>query len=127
MRYRKTIKWMIAVLAVTGAAIIYFLYEPQQHDFFLFCPLHHFTGLKCPLCGLQQMTHHLLHGQWVAAFNVNPFLFLLLPYVFTYLYLNLFKKKADYPKLYRALYGDRTLLWLLIIAALFAVVRNWGW
>ena len=117
---------MIAALALLGAAIIYFLYEPQQHSFFLACPLHHITGLKCPLCGLQQMIHYLLHGQWGAAFITNPFLFLLIPYIFVYLYLHIPNKKEKHAKLYRMLFGDKTLLLLLIIAILFGVVRNIG-
>lgn len=115
---------MIAVLAITGAAIIYFLYEPRQHEFYLSCPLHSLTGLKCPLCGMQQMAHLLLHGQIGDAFLTNPFLFLLIPYGATYLYLNLSGNKKKHPLLYRRLYGDRTLLILLVVALAFAIIRN---
>ncbi len=118
---------MVAAGFVIAVAIIYFLYEPQQNSFFLFCPLHHFTGLKCPFCGLQQMIHHLLHGQIGRAFFDNPFLFILIPYVLFHLYLSIFRKKDRFPKLYNLLYGDRTLLFLLGVAVVFGVGRNlWG-
>jgi hypothetical protein len=117
-------KRMIAATAFVGAAIIYFLYNPAQYGFYPFCPLHHFTGLKCPFCGLQQMLHHLLHGQIRAAFLDNPFLFLLLPYIIGWLYLNVSHKKEKRPVLYKTLYGDKTLLILLITGILFAILRN---
>jgi len=116
---------MIAVLALTGTAIIYFLYEPRQHSFYISCPLHSMTGLKCPFCGMQQMAHLLLHGKWGAAFFTNPFLFLLIPYGLLYLYLNFSEKKAKHPIVYQRLYGDKALVVLLMIAVVFGVLRNW--
>lgn len=115
---------MVAILAVASTATIYFLYEPQQYGFYLSCPLHSLTGLKCPLCGLQQMTHQILHGQFGAAFTTNPFLFSLIPFFFVYLYLNISGNKTKHVRLYRALYGDKTLLALLIVALVFGILRN---
>ncbi len=120
----KIYKRMIAVTIICVAAIIYFLYNPLEHHFFLFCPLHRFTGYQCPLCGLQQMIHHLLHGQLSGAFHGNPFLFLLIPYFAVLLFFNLSDKKESHPKLFERLYGDRTLLILLIIAVVFGISRN---
>ena len=70
------------------------------------------------------MIHHLLHGQIPAAFFDNPFLFLLIPYIIVWLYLNISHKKAKRPVLYKTLYGDKTLLILLIIGIFFVVLRN---
>ena len=124
MRYSKIILIMIAVITIIGAAIIYYLYEPQSHGFFLVCPLYYLTGIKCPLCGLQQMIHFLLHGQLRNAFLANPYLFVLIPYVGIYFYLVVFKKKEKHEQLYKKLYGDKILLTLLIIGLIFGVVRN---
>lgn len=115
---------MIAVLAIAAAAIIYYLYEPQRHGFYLVCPLHYVTGWQCPLCGAQQMFHLLLHGQFEAAFLTNPFIFLLIPYAVAYLYFNIFGKKSKHLRLYNALYGDKTLLALLAVAIAFGITRN---
>jgi hypothetical protein len=120
----KILKRMIAAAILAGAAIILFLYSPSRHSFYPVCPLHYLTGLKCPFCGLQQMLHHLLHGQMRAAFSDNPFLFILLPYIAGWLYLNISRKKERYPAPYKMLYGDKALLILLIAGALFAVFRN---
>ncbi len=120
----RILKWIVVTLAFAVVTTIYFLYEPQQHNFFLVCPLHYFTGFKCPLCGLQQMIHHVLHGQFLTAFTDNPFLFILLPYIIIFIYLNISAKKDKHPKFYTLLYGDKTLLILLIIALIFGIFRN---
>lgn len=42
------------------------------------CPLHSFLGLYCPACGGVRATSHLLHGDVLAAFSMNPLFVLLL-------------------------------------------------
>ena len=46
------------------------------------------TGLNCPGCGTARGLHQLLHGNFVAAFEFNPLLVILLPiagyFLFTY-------------------------------------------
>jgi Protein of unknown function (DUF2752) len=37
------------------------------------CTFHAVTGLWCPGCGLTRGTHHLLHGDLLAAFSSNVF------------------------------------------------------
>lgn len=115
---------MIAVLAVAAAAIIYYFYEPRLNSFYPACPLHYITGLKCPFCGVQQMVYHLLHGQVKAAFLTNSFLFLLIPYSAAYFYFTVFGKEEKHARVYRALYGNKTLLALSLIAIAFGIVRN---
>lgn len=41
------------------------------------CGFHVVTGHPCPTCGMTRMGFFLLEGDFVAAFRMNPFLFLL--------------------------------------------------
>jgi len=61
-----------------GAAYLYF-FEPGRTGIFPVCPFHTLTGLNCPGCGTTRGLHQLLHGNFVAAFELNPLTMLLLP------------------------------------------------
>jgi hypothetical protein len=123
MSIGKVCKRMIVAGVLASAAIIYFLCDPLQCSFYPSCPLRCLTGLKCPLCGLQAMIHHLLHGQVRAAFVDNPLLVALIPYFCFYFYLRAGGRRRC-PRLYKTLDGDAGLLALLIVGVAFAVFRN---
>jgi len=36
------------------------------------CPLHYFTGIPCPACGLTTSWAHLLRGDWALAWQTHP-------------------------------------------------------
>lgn len=44
------------------------------------CPLHYFTGLDCPLCGMQRAIVAIFHGNIFEAFMLNPVAWCLMPY-----------------------------------------------
>ena len=71
--------YAILALAVLGAALALFFFDPAAHSFYPPCPLHALTGLDCPTCGGLRAAHQLLHGHFRAAFGLNPFLFFALP------------------------------------------------
>ena len=62
-------------LAALGAAALLFFFDPATHAFYPRCPLHALTGLDCPACGGLRAVHLLLHGEFRAAYALNPFLF----------------------------------------------------
>ena len=63
----------------TGGAAYLFFFEPGRTGFFPACPFRTLTGLNCPGCGTTRGLHQLLHGNFVAAFELNPLMILMLP------------------------------------------------
>lgn len=43
------------------------------------CPFYMLTGLQCPGCGVSRMCLHLLHLDFIGAWQANPAILLLLP------------------------------------------------
>jgi len=76
---KKLLKLTLYLALIGGFVIIYFLFNPSEHSFFLPCPLHYATGYHCPGCGSQRAIHQLLHGNVQNAFWINPLLVLTLP------------------------------------------------
>ena len=73
--------WRLALLGLFlgGLALLYFLFNPSDHSFFLPCPFQYATGYHCPGCGSQRAIHQLLHGNIGTAFWINPLLVLTIP------------------------------------------------
>ena len=70
----------IAVLAAgVGALVTLFIFDPATHGFYPECALHQTTGLLCPGCGTLRALHQLTHGNFAAAWGLNPFVVALLP------------------------------------------------
>lgn len=80
----KIIYFILALVALGGLALLYF-FDPAATPAYPACPLHSLTGLDCPTCGGLRAAHLLLHGQFRAAFAMNPFLFFALPAVALFL------------------------------------------
>lgn len=76
---RLTMLLVWATLAI-GATYL-FLFEPGKTGFFPICPFRAITGFTCPGCGSTRGLHRLLHGDVVAAFELNPLLILSLPFL----------------------------------------------
>lgn len=68
-----------ATLAV-GATYL-FIFEPGKSGFFPACPFRALTGFTCPGCGSTRGLHRLLHGDLLAAFELNPLMVLALPFL----------------------------------------------
>lgn len=66
-------------IPILAAVLLLFFFDPAIHTFYPACPLHSLTGLDCPTCGTLRAAHLLLHGQFRAAFALNPLLFFALP------------------------------------------------
>src|SRR5258705_3896267 len=74
-------RWTAAALwtLVAGAAAYLFWFEPGRSGFFPSCPLRALTGFACPGCGTTRALHQLLHGNLLAAFELNPLPAVFLP------------------------------------------------
>ena len=73
---------VIAIWSVLLAAVVYlFTFEPGRTGLFPVCLFRLVTGYTCPGCGSTRAMHQLLHGDVVAAFMLNPFLLLAIPFL----------------------------------------------
>ena len=87
-----------------------YVVDPATSSIYPACPLHSLTGLDCPTCGGLRAAHLFLHGQFRAAFALNPLLFFALP-VMALLFLR--------PALARPRWVPWVLLGLLLIYFIF--------
>lgn len=69
-----------AAALATALAILY-AYDPAHEHFFPTCPMYSMFGLLCPGCGTLRATHRLLHGDVIAALQMNPVFILSLPFL----------------------------------------------
>jgi hypothetical protein len=73
---------VIAIWSVLLAGAVYlFMFEPGKTGLFPVCLFRLATGYTCPGCGSTRAMHQLLHGHVVAAFMLNPFFLLAIPFV----------------------------------------------
>jgi hypothetical protein len=73
-----TILWV----AIAAGSILLLFFDPAKPgSFFPACPFRLITGLQCPGCGTLRGLHQLLHGHPLAAFELNPLLFIALPFL----------------------------------------------
>lgn len=61
------------------ALVVLYFFAPGEHRFYPRCVFHALTGWACPGCGSLRAVHNLLHGDFAAAFRLNPLLMILLP------------------------------------------------
>ena len=78
-RHQNVFWWTAGLLAAGAGALMLFLFPPEQHAFYPRCLFHTLTGLQCPGCGGLRAVSRLLHGDWQAAFRLNPLLTALAP------------------------------------------------
>jgi hypothetical protein len=62
----------MAVIPSLVALGVLYAYPPDQFAFYPKCLLFSTTGWQCPGCGGLRATHALLHGQFAAAWALNP-------------------------------------------------------
>jgi Protein of unknown function (DUF2752) len=76
-------RFAVAAIAVAfGAGIILLrVFDPATSALFPPCPLRYVTGLYCPGCGSLRAVHQLLHGDFHAAWAMNPLTVLLFPFL----------------------------------------------
>jgi hypothetical protein len=115
---------MILVLGITIVALIFlYVFDPSTSLIYPPCPFHALTGYYCPGCGSLRALHQLLHGHLLKAFDLNPLMVLLLPFLgyslLSYIFEGIIKKTP--PKVFiPAIY-----IWVLLgVILLFCILRN---
>ena len=63
------------------AAGFLYAFNPVTSGLFPPCLFYRLTNLYCPGCGSTRALHNLLHGDVVAAFDMNPLLVVSIPFV----------------------------------------------
>ena len=120
--YKDKKSWFFVVIILLIVGYYYLLNPYEQKDFFISCPFYNVTGYQCPGCGSQRAFHEVLHFNFIEAFKQNALFLLSIPYVLLIIFTSFNKEKHQ--KLRSILLGNKTLLFLLIISALFGVFRN---
>jgi hypothetical protein len=69
-----------ALASVAAATGVLFLFDPAHYAFYPQCPLHQLTGWSCPGCGTLRAVHQLAHGNFAAAWRLNPVTVSLMPF-----------------------------------------------
>ena len=69
----------VAAAAAAVAALVLWKFDPTAAGSYPSCPLHQWTGWACPGCGSLRALHQLLHGNALAAIDLNPLLIASLP------------------------------------------------
>ena len=77
----KRLTALLIWLSIALGATYLFIFEPGKSGFFPACPFRTLTGFTCPGCGSTRGLHRLLHGDVVAAFELNPLMVLSLPFL----------------------------------------------
>jgi len=78
--YRRASVVVIWALLIVGATYL-FIFEPGKTGFFPPCMFRLITGLTCPGCGSTRALHQILHGHFVAAFELNPLFLVSIPFL----------------------------------------------
>lgn len=109
-----------AVLAVAG--VLYGLITGWL-GFGIPCPVHYFTGFKCPGCGVSRMFISLMKLDFKSAFEANRLLLVTLPVIASLLFVYFFRYiKTGSRKISKA--ENIIYIVLIILFLMFGVVRN---
>ena len=68
-------------IALAAGVILLRVFDPATSTLFPPCPFRYVTGLYCPGCGSLRAVHQLLHGDFHAAWAMNPLTVLLFPFL----------------------------------------------
>jgi len=116
-------KAMIVVGCIIGVCILYFT-NPENTGWLPKCWFYQLTGLKCPACGTQRAIYQLLHFNFIAAFQCNPFLIISLPYASALVILHWFVAADKLGKLRAFCFHHTTVDIYLLLVILWWIVRN---
>ena len=113
-------------LAAIGVFLFFFNPASPANQFFPKCPFRLVTGLQCPGCGSTRACYQLLHLHPIAAFKLNPFLVLMLPFMI-YGFLG-FTRSAITGRPQRRVFIPPFYLWSFMVLILFFwIFRNTPW
>ena len=121
------LKILATTLFIFGVVLICLLYkniDPGVSVYAPKCISYNLFNFICPGCGIQRAIHAILNGEIVKAIYFNPLIVLSIPYAFLLLLMAVFQLKYKLPKLYRILYGRKSIYILLLILIVYIFLRN---
>ena len=123
---RKIIIGFLLMIAVLAGIYIYAHFDPVEYGFFPKCPVYVLTGYKCPGCGSQRAFHSLFQGNFREAFRYNPFMFFLVPYILSGIFIEYIAKPTDVVtiRLRTVFFGKRAAFVLAFLIILYTFLRN---
>lgn len=86
------------------------------------CAFKHITGYDCPGCGFQRALHALLHGNIVAAWQYNAFIFIAIPVAILYAIAEVFRHR--YRRLHNSINHPVVLIIITISIIIWWIGRN---
>ncbi len=108
---------LLAMIIIGG---IFYIYNPEQVNWFPKCWFYQLTGWQCPSCGTQRAFHTLLHGEFTKALAYNPFMILSVPYAL----IIIASLSFDLPRLKSTLLHRYTLYVYTTLLILWWIIRN---
>ena len=81
------------------------------------------TGYDCPFCGAQRALSNVLHGNFRAAIQINPYLFLISPYLIV-VFLCILKIIPEGSRLQRIAYSKPVIIIAGIATLAWWIIRN---
>jgi len=114
--------WVMMALGAV-ALVLLRVFDPAASHLFPPCPLRALTGWYCPGCGSLRALHQLLSGNLGAAFALNPFAVVSLPFLlYGVVSYASFSLRGKY--LPRVLLPAKWIQTLAVALLMFAVARN---
>ena len=119
----KSWKLVGALALVLPCLAVLFINDPADSSIFPSCPFRTLTGFDCPGCGTLRGAHQLLHGNILAALDLNLIMVLMLPYLCISFFLMLSFDSIG--RRMPSFYIPSKWIWgLLVIILVFWVARN---
>lgn len=112
----------IIIAAGIVLSAIYFFINPYGSQFAPKCIFHLLTGFDCAGCGSQRMLHALLHADFANAWNANPFLLIVSPYLILWIWVE--TDPDANPNLHRRMNSLTTIIIILATALCWTILRN---
>jgi hypothetical protein len=116
-------KWLVMICAIAFVSVLVVL-DPNSTYWFVKCPFKAVFGLQCPGCGSQRAVFALLHGNWKAAFALNPIFVLAIPYIGLGFLSDLTKENTFGIWIRKHLFGAIALRICMVVVLVFTVLRN---
>ena len=93
-------------------------------DFQIDCPFHKLTGLYCPGCGITRCLTSIIHLEFYQAFRYNPYVFLLLPLIISYIVYQIYIWVCDKEDYISKKIPKSLLIIIIITLMLYSILRN---
>lgn len=123
-KYFKKRQIIAAGLLSVAIFAVFYLFDPQKTAVFPQCPFFLLTGYRCPGCGSQRAIHELIHLNIVEAFDHNPLVVLILPYILLGVYWAYFDGAKAHPVLQKKFFGKYSAIIIILSIIAFGIARN---